>query len=248
MGGAQEVFAEIADANDRGGRSGSMEVRGSRPVVLVIGAGPGVSGFVAKRFANDGFDVILVGLSESALTDLVAAIDPLPVTARFAALDVTDSSALSTAITQLGATSGRIDVLHFNPSIYRPADPMRLTAEQLSEDVGLGVGALLTALQAARPFMSAGSRITATGSMAADIPNPESPSLGVQKAGLRNLVQSIDASLRAEGIRAVSVTVRGALSTEGVLSPAEVANAIVAAARQPEAAWQSERHHPIRGE
>lgn len=143
-------------------------------------------------------------------------------------------------MTGLGEGFGRIDVLHFNPSAFREKDPLQLTASDLLEDVALGVGALLTALQAARPFMRSGGRVTATGSMAADQPWNRAASLGVQKAGLRNLVRSIDTTLEPEGIRAVSVTVRGTLSREGAFTPDRVAEAIHAAALQDDEFWRVE--------
>jgi hypothetical protein len=76
--------------------------------------------------------------------------------------------------------------------------------------------------------------------MAADKPWNEAASLGVQKAGLRNLVRSIDATLKPDGIRAVSVTVRGTLGREGAFTPDRVAEAIFAAAAQDEGDWQVE--------
>ena len=154
--------------------------------------------------------------------------------------DITDDAAARTAVAGLGERLGRIDVLHFNPSAFRQEDPLTLTVDHLLADVRLGVGALLTALQAARPFMSEGGRITATGSMAADQPWHGAPSLGVQKAGLRNLVHSIDATLEPDGIRAVSVTVRGTLSDEGPFTPDRVAEALHAAARQGPGEWRTE--------
>jgi hypothetical protein len=66
----------------------------------------------------------------------------------------------------------------------------------------------------------------------------------VQKAGLRNLVQSIDATLAPEGIRAVSVTVRGTLAREGAFTPDRVADAIWRAVTTPEDAWASEVSYP----
>ena len=82
--------------------------------------------------------------------------------------------------------------------------------------------------------------MTATGSMAADKPWHRAASLGVQKAGLRNLVHSIDATLEPDGIRAVSVTVRGTLAREGAFTPDRVAEALHAAARQDPADWRTE--------
>jgi hypothetical protein len=76
--------------------------------------------------------------------------------------------------------------------------------------------------------------------VAADQPSPRAAGLGVQKAGLRNLVHSIDATTKADGIRAVSVTVRGTLAKEGPFTPDKVADALYAAATQDETGWQTE--------
>ena len=212
----------------------------SNPVIVIVGAGPGVSGSVARAFAADGYDAGLLGMHASQLEELSDELVAGGSAVEWAIADVTDAEAATAAVAGFGERFGRIDVLHFNPSAFRQKDPLVLTASELLEDVALGVGALLTALQAARPFMGAGGRVTATGSMAADKPWNEAPSLGVQKAGLRNLVRSIDKTLEPDGIRAVSVTVRGTLSKEGPFTPDNVAAAIHAAARQDEAEWRTE--------
>ena len=76
--------------------------------------------------------------------------------------------------------------------------------------------------------------------MAADEPWHGAASLGVQKAGVRNLVHSLDAALEDDGVRAVSVTVRGTLAREGTFTPDRVARALLAAARRPEDGWTTE--------
>jgi NADP-dependent 3-hydroxy acid dehydrogenase YdfG len=209
-----------------------------KPVVVVVGAGPGVSGSVARLFAGKGYDVGLVGVQEPALAELREAIPDADV--RTVVADLTDSEAATLAIRNLGDHFRRIDVLHFNPSAFREKDPLELSVAELLQDVALGVGALLTTVQAARPYLSAGGRVTVTGSMAADEPWHRAASLGVQKAGVRNLVHSLDATLEPHGIRAVSVTVRGTLAKEGPFTPDRVAEAIHAAAFQDEDAWRSE--------
>jgi len=212
----------------------------SNPAIVIVGAGPGVSGSVARTFAGDGYDVGLLGMDEEQLEELSDELVTRGSTVEWAIADVTDADAAAEAVRGFGEKFGRIDVLHFNPSAFRQKTPLELTVDELLEDVALGVGALLTALQAARPFMSSGGRVTATGSMAADKPWNEAASLGVQKAGLRNLIVSIDKTLEPDGIRAVSVTVRGTLSKEGPFTPDNVAAAIHAAARQDEADWRAE--------
>ncbi|MBF4763412.1 SDR family NAD(P)-dependent oxidoreductase [Nocardioides islandensis] len=212
----------------------------SRPVVIVVAAGPGVSGSLARRYAREGYDTGLVGVDETVLTTLAGELEDLGATAHHVVADITDADAATEAIGGLAERFGRVDVLHFNPSAFRQKHPLTLTSAELLQDVGLGVAALLTALQAVRPYMSAGGRVTATGSMAADEPWNEAASLGVQKAGLRNLVHSIDATLEPDGIRAASVTVRGTLGKEGPFTPDRVADALWDAAHQDEAEWRTE--------
>jgi NAD(P)-dependent dehydrogenase (short-subunit alcohol dehydrogenase family) len=209
-------------------------------VAIVVGAGPGVSGSFARLLADDGWDIGLLGADQGVLDDLAADLEERGVAVGTALADVTDTEAAAAALTRMAEHTGRVDLLHFNPSAFREKDPLVLTVTELLQDVALGVGALLTAVQAVRPFMSAGARVTVTGSMAADQPWHKAASLGVQKAGVRNLVHSLDATLEPDGIRAVSVTVRGTLAKEGPFTPDRVAEALLSAMRQDEASWRSE--------
>ncbi len=195
---------------------------------------------MARRFAGEGYDVALIGLDEEQLATLAGEVESLGVAAGRAVADVTDAEEVTAAIRRLADHAGRIDVLHFNPSAFREKDPLELSVAELLEDLMLGVGALLTSVQAARPFMSAGGRVTVTGSMAADRPWHRAASLGVQKAGIRNLVHSLDATLAPDGIRAVSVTVRGTLGSDGPFAPDRVADALWDAAHQDEDDWCTE--------
>ena len=212
----------------------------TNPLILVVGAGPGVGGSVARRFGREGYDVALVSRGEEELTRLGEELQAAGITTGWSALDLTDEAAFRAAVERFGGFGGRIDVVHFNPSAFRHLDPLHLSPDALLADVRLGVAGLLTAVQAARPFMGAGARVTATGSMAADKPWHEAASLGVQKAALRNLVRSLDATLRPDGIRAVSVTVNGTLEKGTAFDPDRVADAIYAAAHQDEQHWRTE--------
>ena len=212
----------------------------SQPVIVVVGAGPGVGASVARRYGREGYAAGLVSLPADDLEKLGQQLQSEGITTGWTPVDVTDHDGLTAAITRFGGFADGIDVLHFNPSAFRQKHPLDLSVDELLEDVALGVGGLLTAVQAARPFMKAGARVTATGSMAADQPWNEAASLGVQKAALRNLVQSIDTTLKPDGIRAVSVTVRGTLGKGTPFDADYVADALYAAAHQPEETWRTE--------
>ncbi|AIY17616.1 SDR family NAD(P)-dependent oxidoreductase [Pimelobacter simplex] len=208
--------------------------------VLIAGAGPGVSGSLARLYAAEGGRVGLLGADADVLAALRADVEGAGAEALTTVADLTDDGATRSAVTRMAEQLGHVDVVHFNPSAYREKDPLSLTPDELLDDVRLGVGALLSVVQAARPFMGPGGRVTATGSMAADSPWHGAASLGVQKAGLQNLVRSLDRTLADDGIRAVSVTVRGTLAKEGPFAPDNVAVALRAAIDQDETDWQAE--------
>lgn len=212
----------------------------SNPLIVVVGAGPGMGASVARRFGREGYDVALISMPPDQLEETGKQLQSEGITTGWTPVDITDDDALRDAITRFGKREDRIDALHFNPSAFRQKNPLQLTPAELAEDMHVGVGALLTSVQAARPFMSAGARITATGSMAADEPWHEACSLGVQKAGLRNLVHSLDRTLKPDGIRAVSVTVKGSLKKGTAFDPELIADFIYASATQPEDSWRDE--------
>ncbi len=209
-------------------------------VLLVVGAGPGIGAALARRYGREGFAAALVSRSADELDALGRTLQGEGISTGWSAVDIADAEALTAAVTRFGGFSGSIDVVHYNPSAFREKDPLELTAEELLDDVRIGVGGLLTTVQAARPFMPAGARISVTGSMAADRPWNRAASLGVQKAAVRNLVRSLDATVRADGIRAVSLTVNGTLAAGTAFDPARVAEALYDAAHQPVDGWRDE--------
>src|SRR6478735_769729 len=98
----------------------------SRPVIVVIGAGPGVSGSVARLFAREGYDVGLLGVDEEQLGALGGELEASGAHGQAAVVDVTDVEATTDVITAMGEVFERIDVLHFNPSAFREKHPLEL--------------------------------------------------------------------------------------------------------------------------
>jgi len=217
----------------------------SAPVYVVLGAGPGLGLGVARRFAQEGYVAVLATRSAADAEPLAATLRDEGHQAEGVGVDLTDSTDVSAVVAGIGERHGRIDVLHFNPSAWREKDPLHLTVSELLEDVALGAGALLPAVQAARPFLSAGARVLVTGSAAADKPSAAAASLGVQKAAVRNLVTSLDATLAPDGIRAVAVQINGVLGKEGPFTPPPIADAMWRAVSRPDDEWTA--HVPYDG-
>jgi NADP-dependent 3-hydroxy acid dehydrogenase YdfG len=196
-------------------------------VIVVVGAGPGLGMAVARKFGKAGYDVGLIARNEAKLTALGEALQAEGITTGWATAEVSDSAELAAAVERLAGHTSRVDTLHFNVSILREVPAAELTADQLLADLAAGTAALLTALHAARPHMSAGSVVLATGGGTADRPWAEAGSLGVQKAALRNLVTAVDAGLKPDGIRAACLTVHGTLAEGTPFAPERVADAFL---------------------
>ncbi|MBA2560687.1 MAG: SDR family oxidoreductase [Propionibacteriales bacterium] len=210
------------------------------PVIVVVGAGAGIGAAVARRFGQEGYDAALIARSPGKLQQLGQLLQAEGITATWAPADVTDDDAVTAAIERFGQHGGSIRHLHFNPSAFTAKDALELGVEELLNDVRLGVASLLTAVRAARPFMSAGARVTSTGGGTADRPWPQAASLGVQKAALRNLVMSLDAALAPDDIRAMSLTVAGNIKDGTPFDPTYIADAIYQASQTDSEFWVNE--------
>lgn len=209
--------------------------------LLVLGAGPGLGLAVARRFGQEGYAAALVGRAADEVVPLVEALASDGVSATAHGVDLADPDDVVRVVREVGEAAGRIDVLHFNPSAWREADPLELSVADLFADLSVGLAPLLPAVQAAKPFLvPVRGRVLVTGSAAADQPWHRAATLGVQKAGVRNLVTSLDAALAPDGVRAVAVQVNGVLSQDGPFSPAPVADALHAAAARADDGWTAQ--------
>jgi NADP-dependent 3-hydroxy acid dehydrogenase YdfG len=200
----------------------------SKPFALVIGAGPGLGRSSALRFARAGYDIALVARTEKSVSELAEEVTKAGVDVGWAAVDIADADALGAAVRRFLEHTGRIDVLHYNPSALRMARPRDLTAGDLLADLAVGTAGLLTAVRAALPTLleQRTGTVLVTGSGAADHPWPDAASLGPQKAAVRNLTQSLAADLKPDGVHVATVTVRGDIAPGTATSPDAVADVL----------------------
>jgi NADP-dependent 3-hydroxy acid dehydrogenase YdfG len=196
------------------------------PVIVIVGAGPGMGMAVARRFAAAGYDIGLIGRHAHEVEELAGTLEGEGASVGWGAVDVADAAELTAVLRRITEHTGRIDVLLVNQSVYRGCSATQLTAEQLLADLAVGTAPLLTAVQAVLPLLleQHTGTVLATGSAAADSPDPGAASLGPQKAALRNLVQALAVELAPEGIHVATVTVRGVLKEGTPFAPSHIAD------------------------
>lgn len=85
------------------------------PVIVIVGAGPGLGLEIARVFGKEGFAVALVSRTQSKLDELAATLGSEGIQARGFAGDVTDPDSIAGALTAVTDTFGAVDVLEFSP-------------------------------------------------------------------------------------------------------------------------------------
>jgi NADP-dependent 3-hydroxy acid dehydrogenase YdfG len=187
-----------------------------KPLLIIIGAGPGIGLATAKRFGRAGFAVGLVARREEWLKEACAMLGKAGIEANYGVADVLDTKALDAAIAQVCVASSGLVVLHYNTAhiVWKPL--LDETALSLTEDFQVNVAGALTAVRAVLPGMRARQQgtILLTGSMFDLSPVPNFGSLSIGKAALRNLSLSLAKSLEDSGVQVAYVSVNGRVSAD----------------------------------
>jgi NAD(P)-dependent dehydrogenase (short-subunit alcohol dehydrogenase family) len=194
-------------------------------ICAVVGVGPGVGFAVAKRFTAGGFDVGLVARRANALETLAAQLGSAGAKAQPFTGDASDPASLKGALATITAQMGSPDVLVYNAAGVTPAAPSALDTEQMVRDFRVSVVGALVAAQAVIPAMRAAKRgtILFTGGGFAFEPIPMMASLGIGKAGIRNLTFSLAKELEPDGIHVATVTIGGLVKPGTPFDPANIA-------------------------
>src|SRR4051794_39688227 len=198
----------------------------SNPVIIIVGAGPGVGAATARRFAAAGYDIGLLARNAERLEAFADELEKGGANVGWAAVDIADSTALDATLRRMTSKTERVDVLVHNAVAFRAAPATELTADQLLADLAVGTASLLTSVQAVPPVLREQhtGTVIATGSGAGEHPTVSAASLGVQKAALGNLVQVLADELTSEGIHVATVTVRGTIAEGTPFAPDKIAD------------------------
>ncbi|TLS36170.1 SDR family oxidoreductase [Pseudalkalibacillus caeni] len=180
----------------------------SDKILLIVGAGPGISLKTARKFGKEGFKVALISRSMESLQKYENELENDGIEAKGFPGDVSSVESLKTAIETVIKTYGKIDVLLYNAASGKPGKPTILSEDQLVEDFKVSVIGALTSIKEVVPYMENGT-ILLTGGGLALYPYADYSSLAIGKAGLRNLAYSLHQELSPKGIYVGTLTIKG---------------------------------------
>jgi NAD(P)-dependent dehydrogenase (short-subunit alcohol dehydrogenase family) len=224
-----------------------MTIRpGTDDVLVVVAAGPGLGLAVARRFARAGAAVGLVSRSPASLGELADGLRAEGAIVGVAVADVADPVSLRQAMATLRELLGDATVLAFNASEWVEGSPLTVDHAAFLHGLQVGVAAAVVSAQAVAPAMRAAGRGTVllTGSVAAEKPSVPAATVGVAKAGLRNLALSLHRELAPDGVQVVTVTIRGVLQGPKAMDVDDIADLYWRLHTRPRDAWTAEVSFP----
>jgi NADP-dependent 3-hydroxy acid dehydrogenase YdfG len=211
-------------------------------VIYIVGMGAGVSAAVARRFGREGFAIGAIARSADKLEQQGAMLQKAGFRVVNATADAGDIASLRAGLAQLQSALGDAGVLVYNAAgmTYRPL--AEVTAEQFAADIAISITGAFTAAQFVLPGMRArrSGTLLLTGGGFAFEPMPAMASLGVGKAGLRNLAFGLHADLKDSGVHAATVTICGTVAAGTPFDPDRIAEAYWQLHSQPASAFDRE--------
>ncbi|MFQ4148558.1 SDR family NAD(P)-dependent oxidoreductase [Arthrobacter sp. LAPM80] len=199
----------------------------NKKCVAIIGAGPGVSAGVARKFGANGFTVILLARNVESLRLRVSELQDAGIEAQGIVADVTDLQSLQSAFARIHADHGTLAALVYNAGANSIANPSVLDAADLARDFSVNVVGALTCAQLVIPSMVEQGKgsILFTGGLLALNPVASRASASISKAGLRNLTFTLADELTGQGLKVGTVTIGGVVAAGTFFDPDLIAEA-----------------------
>lgn len=184
-----------------------------KPVIAVVGAGPGIGEAVARRFTAEGYTVALLARTENKLQTMAKGIDADhgEGTARYYITDLRIEDSVISSFKQIREELGPVDVLIYNAGARRVNGRSILdtTSEEFENFTKINLFGAFWSTKCVLPDMLAAERgtIIFTGATGALRGMPGLSSFSPGKFGLRSLAQIITREYQEKGIHAAHIIV-----------------------------------------
>lgn len=210
----------------------------SSPLAVILGVGPLIGLAVSRRFAREGFRVVMVGL-DGAFLEVQR--QQLPGSAALLC-DLGEAEAVERLFQRIASEHGEAQVLIYNASAGFRGTASALEPGQLEKDLRVNASAPLAAVRAVLPAMRRAGRgtILFTGGGLALKPQAELASGSVGKAAIRQLALCLHEELKPEGIHVAAVTVAGFVQKDAAFNPDLIAETYWHLHAEPREQWQAE--------
>ena len=213
-------------------------------VVLIVGAGDGLSASLARRFAREGARIVLAARTPAKLADVAAA-----TRAQVVRCDATVRADVDALFAECDGGPGAPDVVIYNASGRLRGPFVDLDPEAVKQALEVSAyGGFLVAQAAAKRMLRKGrGTILLTGASASVKGYAQSAPFAMGKFALRGLAQSMARELQPQNIHVAHFVIDGGIrsasrpvpaeSPDSLLDPDAIADTYFHVARQARSAW-----------
>ncbi|MEM9775314.1 MAG: SDR family oxidoreductase [Chloroflexota bacterium] len=232
-----------------------MEEKG---VALVIGAGPGLGGAVARRFAAEGYTVCATRRKKESLDNLVAEVESAGGTIESFGVDARKEEAVIELFEHIEKEIGQLEVVVFNIGANIRFNIVETTTRKYYKVWEMAAFAGFLAGREAAKYMKERVRgtIIFTGATASVRGREGFSAFAGAKHALRALAESMARELMPQGIHVAHIIVDGMIDTpwihenfgdaiakmpeDAILDPNDIAENYLFIHNQPRSAWTFE--------
>jgi short-subunit dehydrogenase len=176
-------------------------------VAFVTGASSGIGEALAREFAREGADLVLLARREDRLRALADEVRALGRRALAVAADVTQDGDLERAVAAAKQALGGVDVAIANAGFGVVGRLETLTLEDYRRQLETNFFGVLRTIYATLPELKARrGKLAVIGSVAGHVPTAGTSAYSASKFAVRGLVESIHDELLAEGVEVTLVS------------------------------------------
>ncbi|MFV0434654.1 MAG: mycofactocin-coupled SDR family oxidoreductase [Leucobacter sp.] len=177
---------------------------------LITGAAGGIGSATARRFAEEGANVIALDRqgTEEALARLVSDLEALGVRAVSRVADVTDQASLDAAVQSAAAELGGVDTVFANAGVLSTGIAEEVTEEVWQQQIDVNLGGVWRTVKAVAPLLKANrdpGNITVTSSTAGLRASAGSGTYAAAKHGVVGLARAWAHEFGPYGVRVNTV-------------------------------------------
>ncbi len=191
--------------------------------VIGVGAEEGLGAALCRRFATEGYHVLVAGRTAAKLDAVVRAIASAGGSAEAVTADATSENDVGRLFDRAMATADRFspaDLVVYNAGNNQRLDFRELSAETFEKFWRVGCfGGFLVGREAARRLVPLGrGTVIFTGASASLRGKPGFAHFAAAKAGLRAIAQSMAREFGPQGIHVAHIIIDGGIKGERLLS------------------------------
>ncbi len=181
---------------------------------VIVGMGEGNGMAIARRFAREGFEIVMLARNEQKLQSYQTTLAADGITSHYFLADAGDAAALTAAFSTLQDQLGTPAVLIYNAAVPRMESILQTSYDTLVSDFRANVAGAMVCIQAVLPAMQQQQQgsLLLTGGGFALYPQPDFVSLAIGKAGIRVLANTLHTALQDSPIKVGTVTICGTVN------------------------------------